>query len=164
CDVAAMAASGATGVSCGIMNEDGRMARRAELAEFAQQHGLTIGAIADLSHYRLLNERTVKRVSEQPLDTELGTFNLVTYRDSLENAVHLALTLGEIEPEQPTLVRVHNMDPLRDLFMVKQPGRWSLRAAMAKLAEQGNGVVLLLGNQMEGDELLHHVQQLTGDE
>lgn len=103
-------------------------------------------------------------MSEQPLDTELGTFNLVTYRDSLENAVHLALTLGTIEPEEPTLVRVHNMDLLRDLFMVRQPGRWSLRAAMAKLAEQGNGVVLLLGNQMDGEELLHHVQQIAGGE
>src|SRR5690606_36796561 len=125
-----------------------------ELEEFAKQHGLEIGTSADLIHYRLLNERTVERVSEQPLDTELGTFNLVTYRDSLENAVHLALTLGRIEPEEPTLVRVHNMDPLRHLFMVRQPGRSSPRAALPKLADQGNGVVLLLGNQMEGDEML----------
>ncbi len=164
CDLARMGGFGESGVICEIMNEDGSMARRPELEEFAKQHGLKIGTIADLIHYRLLNERTVQRVSEQPLDTELGTFNLVTYKDSLEGAVHLALTLGEIEPEEPTLVRVHNMDPLRDLFMVKQPGRWSLRAAMAKLAEQGNGVVLLLGNQMEGDELLRHVQQNAGEE
>ena len=164
CDLARMGGFGESGVICEIMNEDGSMARRPELEAFAEEHGLKVGTIADLIHYRLLNERTVQRVSEQPLDTELGTFHLVTYKDSLENAVHLALTLGDIEPEEPTLVRVHNMDPLRDLFMVKQPGRWSLRAAMAKLAEQGNGVVLLLGNQMEGDELLHHVQQLSGDE
>ena len=140
------------------------MARRPELEEFAKQHDLKIGTIADLIHYRLLNERTVQRVAEQPLDTELGSFNLVSYRDSLDGSAHLALTLGDIQPEEPTLVRVHNMDPLRDLFMVRQPGRWSLRAAMAKLAEQGNGVVLLLGNQMGGDELLHHVQQLAGNE
>jgi 3,4-dihydroxy 2-butanone 4-phosphate synthase/GTP cyclohydrolase II len=54
------------------------------------------------------------------------------------------------------------MDPLRDLFMVSQPGRWSLRAAMGKLAEAGHGVVLLLGNQMGSEELLHHVNQLAG--
>ncbi|WP_150306000.1 bifunctional 3,4-dihydroxy-2-butanone-4-phosphate synthase/GTP cyclohydrolase II [Pseudomonas saliphila] len=164
CDLARMAGFGESGVICEIMNEDGSMSRRPELEVFAEEHGLKIGTIADLIHYRLLNEHTVKRLSEQPLDTELGSFNLVTYRDSLDSSVHLALTLGNIEPEEPTLVRVHNMDPLRDLFMVKQPGRWSLRAAMAKLAEQGNGVVLLLGNQMNGEELLYHVRQLTGDE
>lgn len=164
CDLARMGGFGESGVICEIMNDDGSMARRSELEAFAAEHGLKIGTIADLIHYRLLNERTVQRVSEHPLDTELGSFDLVVYRDSLDNTVHMALTLGSIQPEEPTLVRVHNMDPLRDLFMVRQPGRWSLRAAMAKLAEEGHGVVLLLGNQMEGDELLHHVQQLSATE
>ncbi|WP_373188458.1 bifunctional 3,4-dihydroxy-2-butanone-4-phosphate synthase/GTP cyclohydrolase II [Halopseudomonas sp.] len=162
CDLARMAGFGESGVICEIMNDDGSMSRRPQLEAFAREHNLKIGTIADLIHYRLLNERTVKRVSEQPLETELGSFNLVTYRDSLEGAVHLALTLGKLEPEEPTLVRVHNMDPLRDLFMVSQPGRWSLRAAMSKLAGEGHGVVLLLGNQMGSEELLHHVNQLAG--
>src|SRR5690606_23529068 len=65
-------------------------------------------------------------------------------------------------PEQPTLVRVHNMDPLRDLFMVKQDGRWSLRAAMAEVAKAGSGVVLLLGNQMTGSSLLAHLERQLG--
>ncbi|MBL4835334.1 MAG: 3,4-dihydroxy-2-butanone-4-phosphate synthase [Pseudomonas sp.] len=162
CDLARMAGFGESGVICEIMNDDGSMSRRPQLEAFASEHNLKIGTIADLIHYRLLNERTVKRVTEQPLETELGSFNLVTYRDSLEGAVHLALTLGKLEPEEPTLVRVHNMDPLRDLFMVSQPGRWSLRAAMSRLAEEGHGVVLLLGNQMGSEELLHHVNQLAG--
>ncbi len=164
CDLSRMAGFGESAVICEIMNDDGSMSRRPDLEAFAQEHDLKIGTIADLIHYRLLNERTVQRLSEQPLDTEVGSFNLVTYRDSLDGSVHLALTLGDIQPENPTLVRVHNMDPLRDLFMVHQPGRWSLRAAMAKLAEQGNGVVLLLGNQMDGEEILQHVKQLAGDE
>src|SRR5690606_41415435 len=71
CDLARRAGFGESGVICEIMNEDGSMARRPELEEFAKQHGLKIGTIADLIHYRLLNERTVERVSEQPLDTEL---------------------------------------------------------------------------------------------
>lgn len=164
CDLARMGGFGESGVICEIMNEDGSMARRPELEEFAKQHGLKIGTIADLIHYRLLNERTVQRVSEQPLDTELGTFNLVTYKDSLEGAVHLALTLGEIEPEEPTLVRVHNMDPLRDLFMVKRPGLWSLQAAMSEVAKAGSGVVLLLGNQMVGSTLLEHLDRQLGSQ
>jgi 3,4-dihydroxy 2-butanone 4-phosphate synthase/GTP cyclohydrolase II len=139
------------------MNDDGTMARRPELEKFAAEHDLKIGTIADLIHYRLIHERTVERVSEQPLDTELGQFTLVTYRDGVENTAHMALTLGKVCAEEPTLVRVHNMEPLRDLFLVKQPGRWSLRAAMAEVAKAGSGVVLLLGNPLTGPELLAHL-------
>lgn len=154
CDLARMAGFEPSGVICEIMNDDGTMARRPELEAFAEQHGLKIGTIADLIHYRLIHERTVERISEQPLDTELGQFNLVTYRDAVEDTAHMALTLGTICAEEPTLVRVHNMDPLRDLFMVNQPGRWSMRAAMAEVAKAGSGVVLLLGNPLTGPELL----------
>ncbi|MGA4322346.1 bifunctional 3,4-dihydroxy-2-butanone-4-phosphate synthase/GTP cyclohydrolase II [Ectopseudomonas hydrolytica] len=154
CDLARMAGFEPSGVICEIMNDDGTMARRPELEAFAEQHGLKIGTIADLIHYRLIHERTVERISEQPLDTELGQFNLVTYRDAVENTAHMALTLGTICAEEPTLVRVHNMDPLRDLFLVNQPGRWSMRAAMAEVAKAGSGVVLLLGNPLTGPELL----------
>src|SRR5690606_4224229 len=124
-DLARMAGLCQPGESCESMHEDGSMPRLPGPDELAKQHGPKSGTTAGLIHYRTLDGPAVQRVSEQPLDTELGTFNLVTYRDSLENAVHLALTLGTIEPEEPTLVRVHNMDPLRDLFMVRQPGRWS---------------------------------------
>lgn len=154
CDLARMGGFEPSGVICEIMNDDGTMARRPELEAFAELHGLKIGTIADLIHYRLIHERTVERISKQPLDTELGQFNLVTYRDGVEDTAHMALTLGAICAEEPTLVRVHNMDPLRDLFMVNQPGRWSMRAAMAEVAKAGSGVVLLLGNPLTGPELL----------
>src|SRR5690606_36829285 len=127
---------------------DGTMARRPEPEVFAQQHGLKIGTIADLIHYRMIHERTVERISEQPLDTEVGQFNLVTYRDSVEDTVYMALTMGDITPDEPTLVRVHNMEPLRDLLLVKILGRWCLRAAMAEVARAGKGVVLLLGKPL----------------
>ena len=154
CDLARMAGFEPSGVICEIMNDDGTMARRPELELCAEQHGLKIGTIADLIHYRMIHERTVERVSEQPLDTELGQFTLVTYRDEVEDTVHMALTRGEISPENPTLVRVHNMEPLRDLLMVTVPGRWSLRAAMSEVAKAGSGVVLLLGNPLTGPQLL----------
>ncbi|KFX67579.1 3,4-dihydroxy-2-butanone 4-phosphate synthase [Pseudomonas taeanensis MS-3] len=164
CDLARMGGFEASGVICEIMNDDGTMARRPELEEFAAQHGIKIGTIADLIHYRLIHERTVERIGEQQIDNELGQFHLVTYRDSVEGDVHMALTLGSISADQPTLVRVHNMDPLRDLFMVNQAGRWSLRAAMAKVAEAGSGVVLLLGNPLTGQDLLAHLDRQLGDE
>ncbi|SDT94501.1 bifunctional 3,4-dihydroxy-2-butanone-4-phosphate synthase/GTP cyclohydrolase II [Halopseudomonas salegens] len=164
CDLARMAGFEEAAVICEIMNEDGTMSRRPELETFAEEHGVKIGTIADLIHYRLLNERTVQRVSEQTLTSELGTFNLIAYRDSLEGLIHLALTQGEIAPEEPTLVRVHNIDPLRDLLMVQEPGRWSLQDAMKKVAADGSGVVLLLGNHIDSDGLLNHVRKLSGEE
>jgi 3,4-dihydroxy 2-butanone 4-phosphate synthase/GTP cyclohydrolase II len=154
CDLARMAGLEPSGVICEVMNDDGTMARRPELELFAEQHELKIGTIADLIHYRMIHERTVERVSEQPLETELGQFKLVTYRDGVEDTVHMALTRGEITPENPTLVRVHNMEPLRDLLLVTVPGRWSLRAAMSEVAKAGSGVVLLLGNPLTGPQLL----------
>ena len=159
CDLARMAGFEPSGVICEIMYDDGTMARRPELEVFAEQHGLKIGTIADLIHYRLIHERTVQRVSEQTIDSELGQFNLVSYRDDLDDSVHMALTLGAICAETPTLVRVHNADPLRDLLMVKQAGRWSLRAAMAEVAKSGSGVVLLLGNPINGPELLAQLER-----
>lgn len=164
CDLARMGGFEPAGVICEIMNDDGTMARRPELEVFAAEHGLKIGTIAALIHYRLIHERTVQRVSEQTLDSELGHFNLVSYRDALDDSVHMALTLGTICAETPTLVRVHNADPLRDLFMVNQPGRWSLRAAMAEVAKAGSGVVLLLGNPINGPELLAQLERQQGAE
>lgn len=164
CDLARMAGFEPSGVICEIMNDDGTMARRPELEVFAAEHNLKIGTIADLIHYRLIHERTVQRVSEQKIDSELGQFNLVSYRDALDDSVHMALTLGSICAETPTLVRVHNADPLRDLFMVKQAGRWSLRAAMAEVAKAGSGVVLLLGNPINGPELLAQLERGQGTE
>jgi 3,4-dihydroxy 2-butanone 4-phosphate synthase/GTP cyclohydrolase II len=159
CDLARMAGFESTGVICEVMNDDGTMARRPQLEAFAEEHGLKIGTIADLIHYRLLHEHTVKRIDEQVLDTEVGRFNLVTYRDEVEGDVHLALTMGVIKGDEPTLVRVHNMDPLRDLLLVSQEGRWSLRKAMTKVAEAGAGVVLLLGHSLGGDDLLVHLRE-----
>ena len=163
-DLAKLAGARPAAVICEIMNDDGSMSRRPELEEFAKQHDIKIGTIADLIHYRLLNERTVERVDEQVLSSELGQFNLVAYRDRTEDLVHLALTLGTIEPEEPTLVRVHNVDPLRDLFLVPEAGRWSLQEAMRRVAAEGRGVVLMLGNQVDSAALLEHVSNLgTGN-
>lgn len=163
-DLARMAGFGQSGVICEIMNDDGSMARRPELEQFAEQHGLKIGTIADLIHYRLIHERTVERIDERAIDSEFGSFNMVTYRDSVEGQVHMALTLGEICAESATLVRVHSVDPLRDLLGVKRPGRWSLRAAMQKVATEGNGVVLVLNHNISGSEMLDLVQHQLGEE
>ena len=135
-----------------VMNEDGTMARRPDLETFAEKHDLKIGTIADLIHYRILNEKTVEKIEKRTLDTDFGQFDLSIYRDSIQGKTHLALSKGYITPDNPTLVRVHVMEPFRDLMSAFTPGAsheenrrsWSLHQALAKVAETDQGVVVIL--------------------
>src|SRR5215831_20689404 len=104
CDLAQLAGFSPAAVLCEIMKDDGTMARLPDLVEFARLHGLKIGAIADLIQYRSHAERLVERVGERSIRTIEGEFRLVTYRDKLTDATHLALARGEIVPELETLV------------------------------------------------------------
>jgi 3,4-dihydroxy 2-butanone 4-phosphate synthase/GTP cyclohydrolase II len=163
CDLARMGGFEASGVICEIMNDDGTMARRPELEEFAAQHGIKIGTIADLIHYRLSTEHTVTRIGERELPTVHGDFRLITYEDRIEGGVHMAMVMGEIKRDEPTLVRVHVIDPLRDLVGAEYTGpqNWTLWAALQKVAEEGRGVVVVLANNESSQALLERVPQLT---
>ena len=159
CDLARLAGLEPAAVLVEILNEDGSMARRPELEAFAAEHGLKIGTIADLIHYRMLHEKTVERVAECNLPTRYGAFRLVAYRDTMAGSVHLALVNGEIEPEQPTLIRVHVRDSLCDL-VGSQRGDcgWPLSDALARVAQEQCAVVLLLRNEESEAELVHRVR------
>ena len=147
CDLARLAGMTPAAAIVEIMNEDGTMARRPDLEEFAQKHDLKIGTIADLIHYRTTNEHTVMRENEGQLATEFGDFNFVSYRDEILGCSHLALTLGDISEDEPTPVRVHlRTEILRDVVGVTQGEelKWTMRRALKKVGEMGKGVVLLL--------------------
>lgn len=146
CDLARLAGLTPAAAIIEIMKEDGSMARRPDLEAFAETHGLKIGTIADLIHFRILNEKTVEQVERRTLNTDFGSFDLTVYHDSIGNCKHLALSKGYITPDSPVLVRVHAMEPFRDLLAAHTDGRqsWSLHKAMAKVAEEGAGVVVLL--------------------
>src|SRR5689334_213813 len=144
CDLARLAGLEPAAVIVEILNEDGTMARRPDLEKFAREHQLKIGTIADLIRYRLQNEHTIERVSESTLNTEHGEFRLVTYQDSIDNTVHLAMVRGAIDPKQPTLVRVHLRNTLSDVLGAEHPHfGWPLRRALHRIAEDGGVVVLL---------------------
>lgn len=147
CDIARMAGFMPASVIVEIINEDGSMARRPDLEKFAAKHGIKIGTIADLIHYRTMNEHTVERDEEGALPTEYGDFRYVTYRDEIQGCTHLALMLGDVTPEDSTLVRVHvRNEVLRDVVGVR-PGdevKWTMRRALKRVADEGKGVVLLL--------------------
>ncbi len=161
-DLCRLAGLAAAGVICEVMNDDGTMARRTELQAFAARHGLKIGTIADLIRYRLRNERSVERVSEQPVHTELGEFRLYSYQDRVSHEAHLALVKGSLAGGEPPLVRVHVADPLRDLLGIRaDPLAWTLRAAMERVASAGSGVIVLLRERQSPEELLESVRGLS---
>jgi 3,4-dihydroxy 2-butanone 4-phosphate synthase/GTP cyclohydrolase II len=144
------------------MNDDGSMARRAQIEIFAREHGLKIGTIADLIRYRLRNERTVERVAEQLVQTEFGEFRLVAYEDRVQHGVHLALVCGRLDQKGAPLVRVHVADTLRDLLGIRGDARaWTLRAALERVAQSGNGIVVILREPEDRQELTEALRALT---
>jgi 3,4-dihydroxy 2-butanone 4-phosphate synthase/GTP cyclohydrolase II len=166
CDLAALAGSEPAGVICEIMNDDGSMARREDLEKFAAEHDLKIGTIADLIHYRTLNERTIECVEQYDLDTEYGVFNLRTYRDSIQGSTHLAMVMGDIQPQEPVLVRVHITDTLRDLLGARRADSrsWPLHHALEKVSSEGRGVVVLLNSAADSYNLEDRIHEFFGEE
>jgi 3,4-dihydroxy 2-butanone 4-phosphate synthase / GTP cyclohydrolase II len=150
------------GVLCEVMNDDGSMARRPQLQEFARAHGLKTGTIADLIRHRLRNERTVVRISEQSVQTDLGEFRLYAYQDEVSQEVHVALAHGRLDGTEIPLVRVHVADTMRDLLGLRGAQRaWTLRAAMRRIVETGHGVVVVLRQQESARELAEAVRSFA---
>ena len=146
CDLARLAGLPPSATIVEIMKEDGTMARRPDLELFAEQHGLKIGTIADLIHYRIIHEKTIERRIEQPLKTVYGDFRMTVYDDNITGRTHLALAMGHPARDRPTLVRVHQAEVFRDLLGARKEdsGSWPLPAALARVARENEGVVVLL--------------------
>ncbi len=155
CDLAQMAGCEPASVICEILKDDGTMARMPDLVEFAAEHGLKIGTIADLIHYRSRNEALVERTLSKTVQSPHGEFTLHAYTDRTSNEVHLALTRGEIRPERETLVRVH--EPLSVLDFLDPTGArqtFSLDVAQAAMAKAECGVIVLLHRPESGQDIL----------
>ncbi len=146
CDLSSLAGFDPSGVICEIMNDDGSMARRPELERFAAEHGLKMGTIADLIHYRIHNEQTVQHVEATPVHTAFGELTLHVFRDSIQGAHHLALVKGRPSPETPTTVRVHLADAMRDLLSLQkgESAQWNSHRAIAEVARAERGVFVLI--------------------
>jgi 3,4-dihydroxy 2-butanone 4-phosphate synthase/GTP cyclohydrolase II len=152
-DLCQLAGLKPAGVLCELMNDDGTMSRRPEIEAFAKQHNLKIGTIADLIRYRLRNERSIERVSEQDVQTEFGQFRMYTYEDRVHKGTHIALAHGKLDGTEPPLVRVHVADTMRDLLGVRGDSQaWTLRAAMERIAHAGAGVAVILHDAETSNE------------
>ena len=162
CDLARLAGLEPASVIVEILNEDGTMARRPDLEKFARKHGLKIGTIADLIRYRLDNEHSIERVAETKINTEYGDFHLLTYQDAVDSTVHLALVKGQVDPNKPTLVRVHLRNTLADMIGAESEHfGWPLKRAMKRVAEEGAGVIVVLRKSEASRELVQQIINLN---
>ena len=165
CDLARLAGYLPAAAIVEIMNEDGSMARRPDLEAFAEKHGIKIGTIVDLIHYRIANEHTVTRVSTNKMETRFGEFDVHTYKDSISGSVHLAFTKGTISADAATLVRVHIPNTLRDICEVYNAERtsWSFNSALEKISSEGSGVAVLLSGDDYGHGLDQNIATVLAD-
>jgi 3,4-dihydroxy 2-butanone 4-phosphate synthase/GTP cyclohydrolase II len=152
CDIARLAGLAPAAVLCEIMRDDGTMARLPDLLQFAAEHKLKIGTIADLIEYRSRNESLVKRIEERPIETPWGKFDLVSYRDLTVGALHMALSVGKIEANRETLVRVHEPLSIMDLLDASTGSHsWSVGEALTAIREAGVGAMVLMNCGHEGE-------------
>jgi 3,4-dihydroxy 2-butanone 4-phosphate synthase/GTP cyclohydrolase II len=155
CDLAAMAGCSPASVICEIMNDDGTMARLPDLQVFAAEHGLKIGTIADLIAHRSRVESLIEQVGTRSIRTAAGEFTAHAFRDTTGRGIHLALVKGEWTADDSVAVRVHEPLSILDaLEMDRTMHSWSLEAALAHVANEGKGVVVLLNCGESGEQLL----------
>mgnify|MGYP000915466983 CR=1 FL=1 len=168
-DLARLAGLRAGGVICEVMKDDGTMARRPDLEQFCQQHGLKMITVAHLVRYRLETERFIHRNAEGCLRTEFGDFKVIQYTTSIGQEVHLAIVRGELNGAEDVLVRMHAHCVMGDVFGSLQCRcRETLMAAMRRIAEEGCGALVYLHQngpgiriEAEGD---HHRLVAHGSE
>jgi 3,4-dihydroxy 2-butanone 4-phosphate synthase/GTP cyclohydrolase II len=158
-DLARMAGLSPAGVICEIMNEDGTMARVPELTRFARKHGLLMITIADLIKYRMRTERLVKRIAHAQLPTEHGDFAIYAYENLIDDMTHVALVRGDIGDGRDVLVRVHSKCLTGDVFhSARCDCGAQLHTAMARIAEEGRGVLLYLNQEGRGIGLANKIR------
>ncbi len=147
------------GLLCEIMDEDGDMARMPRLQEMAAEHDLKLVTIADLITWRRNNDKLITREAEVPLPTEFGQFNMVAYSSSVEGATHVALTKGDIKPDEETLVRVHSECMTGDLFHSQRCDcGQQMEAALRAIEKNGSGVFLYMRQEGRGIGLVNKMK------
>ncbi|MFZ6691072.1 bifunctional 3,4-dihydroxy-2-butanone-4-phosphate synthase/GTP cyclohydrolase II [Undibacterium sp. SXout20W] len=165
CDLAELAGLTPASVICEIMKDDGTMARLPDLIEFAKEHNLKIGTIADLIHYRSQTESIVDRVAEREMHTVHGSFKAVVYRDKPSGSAHLALVHGTISAEKEALVRVHQPVSILDLLESKATTHsWNIAAAMQAVQAAESGVIVLLNCEETAEQMFDQFKALNAPE
>ena len=159
-DLARLAGLKPSGVICEIMNEDGTMARMSDLAEYAKLHDLKIVTIKDLIQYRLANEKLVRRVATANMPTiNGGAFRCIAYENDIDNVDHVALVKGEINSDEPVLVRVHSECLTGDAFgSARCDCGEQLQAALKMIEEEGSGILIYMRQEGRGIGLKNKIR------
>src|SRR6476646_8499749 len=158
-DIARIAGLYPAGVICEIMIEDGTMARLPELQKFAAEHNLKIISVAELVRYRMSKEQLVRRVVETDLPTVYGRFRAVAYENVINGDVHLAMVMGNVDTDEPVLVRVHTENVTCDMFgsLIDDTG-FQLNTALETIAAEARGVVLYLRQREHSLDLVNQLR------
>ena len=150
-DVARLAGLNPSGVICEIMSDDGTMARMDQLFAFAQLHNMRIGTIRDLIAYRLRKDRLVEQTAEAQFESRWGgSWTARTYLNKASGMEQIALVKGRVDPEKPTLVRMHALSIISDTFAEEGRRGGLLEGAMRAIAEEGTGVIVVINRPMPG--------------
>ena len=159
-DLARIAGLNPAGVICEIMNEDGTMARLPDLTRFAAKHNVRVISVVDLIRFRLRTERFVRRIESVPFESEFGEFQLHLFESDLDGDQHIALVKGDMEGNEPPLVRVHTQSVLSDVFLTLAEGTGrELRRSLEIIDEEGNGVLVYLRLKEKEARLLDEVRR-----
>lgn len=158
-DFSKLSGHSAAGVICEIMSEDGTMARVPELMEYAKKHDLKIVTIADLIAYRNKEDNLVERVSTCTLPTKYGEFSMIGFKDSLNDKEHIALVMGDISEDEPTLVRVHSECLTGDVFhSLRCDCGEQLDQAMKNISQNKSGVIVYMKQEGRGIGLMNKIK------
>jgi len=162
-DVSRLAGLNPSGVICEIMNEDGTMARMDDLVSFAQLHNLKIGTIRDLIAYRRRHDHLVELASEAPFKSRWGgDWTVRAYRNKATGTEQIALVKGRVDPNKPTLVRMHALSPFADMFGEDSDRSRLLSRSMELIAQEGAGVIIVI-NRHRADAFTTAVKMKVGE-
>ena len=144
-DLARLAGLVPAGVICEVMKDDGTMARVPDLLDFCEMYGLKMLTVASLIRYRLEHETFVRRAAEGVITTEFGEFKVVAYRTDLDQEMHVALVMGDVEAVDSALVRMHSHDLFGDVFgSIANPSYRHVHNSLRIIADEGHGVLVYL--------------------
>src|SRR5436305_12830031 len=158
-DLSRLAGLNPSGVVCEIMNDDGTMARVADLVPYCERHGLKMVTVADLVEYRRRHEKLVERGASVRLPTEYGEFEAIAFREKLTGKAHVALVKGDVDGAENVLVRVHSECLTGDVVhSLRCDCGEQLEQALAQIETEGSGVLLYMAQEGRGIGLLNKLR------
>src|SRR5438067_13734508 len=158
-DLARLAGLNPSGVVCEVMNDDGTMARVADLIPYCERHGLKMITVADLVEYRRRHEKLVERGASVRLPTEFGEFAAIAFRETLTGKTHVALVKGDVDGAENVLVRVHSECLTGDVFhSLRCDCGEQLEQALAQIEAEGRGVLLYMAQEGRGIGLINKLR------